>query len=125
MEKIKWGILGTANIARWATIPGIKQADNAILYAGVGTEVTLTAQEQADAWLFTFSDNGVGVPPEHLPRLFERFYRVDKGRSRELGGTGLGLAIVKNAVQLHGGTITASLSDGLTFRFTLKKDTQR
>ena len=99
--------------------------DNAILYAGVGTEVTLTAQEQADAWLFTFSDNGVGVPPEHLPRLFERFYRVDKGRSRELGGTGLGLAIVKNAVQLHGGTITASLSDGLTFRFTLKKDTQR
>lgn len=110
--------------------------DNAIAYAGEGTTITLTAQRpDADVvesgmsdeggsakWAFTFADNGVGVPAEHLPRLFERFYRVDKGRSRKMGGTGLGLAIVKNAVLLHGGTIRVSQNEGggLKFEFTLK-----
>ena len=96
--------------------------DNAIAYAGEGTTITLDARKTGeDRWLFTFSDNGVGVPYEHLPRLFERFYRVDKGRSRKMGGTGLGLAIVKNAVLLHGGTISASNNPngGLRFDFTL------
>lgn len=95
--------------------------DNAIAYAGDGTVVTLTAREETDRWLFTFSDNGTGVGCEHLTRLFERFYRVDKGRSRKMGGTGLGLAIVKNAVLLHGGTITASVNagGGLRFDFSL------
>ena len=97
--------------------------DNAIAYSGEGTTITLTATELPDAWRFTFSDNGIGVPGEHLPRLFERFYRVDKGRSRKMGGTGLGLAIVKNAVLLHGGTITVANNPtgGLCFDFTLKK----
>lgn len=98
--------------------------DNAINYAGRGTTVTLTATEHPDHWHFTFADNGTGVAAEHLPRLFERFYRIDKGRSRNLGGTGLGLAIVKNAVQLHGGSIEAHIADGgtgLCFEFTLKK----
>ena len=106
--------------------------DNAIAYAGMDTTITVTARrcddepdgesgDDAPQWHFTFSDNGVGVPAEHLPRLFERFYRVDKGRSRKMGGTGLGLAIVKNAVLLHGGTISVNnnFSGGLRFDFTL------
>ena len=97
--------------------------DNAIAYAGEGTTVTLSAEADGDTWRFVFSDNGVGVPYEHLPRLFERFYRVDKGRSRKMGGTGLGLAIVKNSVLLHGGTISVNnnITGGLRFEFTLKK----
>lgn len=98
--------------------------DNAIAYAGTGTTITLTANEQEDHWQFCFSDNGVGVPSEHLQRLFERFYRVDKGRSRKMGGTGLGLAIVKNAIMLHGGSISVKNNPegGLRFDFTLQKD---
>lgn len=97
--------------------------DNAINYAGPNTTIELSADQQSDGWHFCFSDNGIGVPAEHLPRLFERFYRIDKGRSRDLGGTGLGLAIVKNAVVLHGGTITVSniAPQGLRFDFTLSK----
>lgn len=97
--------------------------DNAIHYAGDGTTIELTAEKQRHGWHFTFTDNGQGIPAEHLPRIFERFYRIDKGRSRSLGGTGLGLAIVKNAVLLHGGTISAHSTEGkgLTFSFTLKK----
>lgn len=97
--------------------------DNSIAYAGEGTTVTLTATEEPTKWRFSFADNGVGVPPEHLPRLFERFYRVDKGRSRKMGGTGLGLAIVKNAVLVHDGVIRATCppEGGLQFVFTIKK----
>ena len=97
--------------------------DNAISYAGDGVTITLSAREDNAKWHFTFSDNGVGVPHEHLDRLFERFYRVDKGRSRKLGGTGLGLAIVKNAVLLHGGTISAAnnMDGGLRFEFSINK----
>lgn len=96
--------------------------DNAIAYAGVGTHILIRCRREADRWHFTFSDNGAGVAPEHLPRLFERFYRVDKGRSRKMGGTGLGLAIVKNAVRVHGGAITVGNNPGggLRFDFTLR-----
>lgn len=97
--------------------------DNAIAYAGENTTIRLTACEGEDnTWHFTFSDNGTGVDHQHLSRLFERFYRVDKGRSRKMGGTGLGLAIVKNAVILHGGNIVASnnIDGGLKFDFSIK-----
>lgn len=97
--------------------------DNAVNYAGEGTTIDIQAEQTSDGWKFRFSDNGVGIAPEHLSRIFERFYRIDKGRSRSLGGTGLGLAIVKNAVLLHGGSITVRPVDkgGLAFEFTLRK----
>lgn len=90
--------------------------DNAIAYSG-GTEIRIQADGQGN---FIFRDNGCGIPEGHLHHIFERFYRVDKGRSREKGGTGLGLAIVKNAVAIHGGTIKASNDSGLRFDFTLR-----
>ena len=98
--------------------------DNAIAYAGEGTTITVQCRRSDSGHHhFIFNDNGEGVPEEHLVHLFERFYRVDKGRSRTLGGTGLGLAIVKNAVLLHGGRITArnGESGGLEFAFSLAR----
>ncbi len=99
--------------------------DNAIAYAGTRIHVHISCfREDENYYYFSFADTGIGVAPEHLNRLFERFYRVDKGRSRKLGGTGLGLAIVKNAVLIHGGTISAKnrQGSGLEFVFTLAKD---
>ncbi|WP_300227349.1 ATP-binding protein [uncultured Bacteroides sp.] len=98
--------------------------DNAIAYAGTNIHITINCFREDDTfYYFSFSDSGIGVEEEHLTRLFERFYRVDKGRSRKLGGTGLGLAIVKNAVLFHGGTIFAknAPNGGLEFVFTLQK----
>ena len=101
--------------------------DNAIAYAGQSTVIELSAHETRQSWYFSFSDNGIGVAEGHLPRLFERFYRVDKGRSRANGGTGLGLAIVKNAVSVHGGSIKVAnrKGGGLIFIFSLRKRPQQ
>ncbi len=99
--------------------------DNAIAYAGTDITICINCfREDENFYYFSFADTGVGVAPEHLNRLFERFYRVDKGRSRKLGGTGLGLAIVKNAVIIHGGTISAKNNQGggLELVFTLAKE---
>ena len=99
--------------------------DNAIAYAGTNIQININCfREDEGFYYFSFADTGVGVSPEHLNRLFERFYRVDKGRSRKLGGTGLGLAIVKNAVIIHGGNISAKNNQGggLEFVFTLAKE---
>jgi len=90
--------------------------DNAISYSG-GTEISIMADKDGN---FTVRDNGCGIPDKCLPHIFERFYRVDKGRSRAAGGTGLGLAIVKNVVFVHGGgRIKASNDGGLRFDFRL------
>lgn len=99
--------------------------DNAIAYAGSDIEIHISCfRQDAQFYYFSFCDTGIGVAPQHLHRLFERFYRVDKGRSRKLGGTGLGLAIVKNAVLIHGGSISAknNPSGGVEFVFTLAKE---
>lgn len=98
--------------------------DNALLYGGEGVVIRITCfNSDAKQYYFTFTDNGPGVPEEHVAHLFERFYRVDSGRSRKMGGTGLGLAIVKHAVRFHGGNIAAENrpEGGLGFMFNLKK----
>jgi two-component system OmpR family sensor kinase/two-component system phosphate regulon sensor histidine kinase PhoR len=97
--------------------------DNAINYAGKHVTIEVSAEQLPDCWSFTFKDNGIGIPAKHQNRIFERFYRIDKGRSRDMGGTGLGLSIVKNAVLLHGGNIMVGTPDtgGLAFEFTIKK----
>lgn len=97
--------------------------ENAIAYSG-GKNIYISLIENNEKFCrISFEDDGCGVEEKQLPRLFERFYRVDKGRSRQMGGTGLGLAIVKHAVQFHGGTITVTnrTDGGLRFDFSLSK----
>jgi two-component system phosphate regulon sensor histidine kinase PhoR len=95
--------------------------DNALKYAGDTKRLQIGAREDADEIEFYVRDFGPGIPSEHLPRLFERFYRVDKARSREAGGTGLGLAIVKHIVLNHGGRagVNSELGHGSVFWFRL------
>ena len=98
--------------------------DNTIAYAGEDIDVYIECNtEHPQYFYFTYSDNGIGIPVEHLERIFERFYRIDKGRSRKAGGTGLGLSIVKNAILLHGGSVTAKLrpEGGLAFSFSIRR----
>ena len=95
--------------------------DNAIAYSG-GRDIYIKCLGEEDGlYTISFADNGIGIDEEHLQHIFERFYRIDKGRSRKLGGTGLGLSIVKNAVLFHGGDITVKNRKigGLEFTFTL------
>ena len=97
--------------------------ENAIAYSeGKNIYISLIENNDLECHI-RFEDDGCGVEEKQLSRLFERFYRVDKGRSRQMGGTGLGLAIVKHAVQFHGGTITVSncINGGLRFDFSLRK----
>ncbi len=101
--------------------------ENAIKYGGSGVRVTLSLESENDThYIFTLSDNGEGLDEKYLPRLFERFYRVQSGRTRDEGGSGLGLSIVAHAVNFHGGVVTASKAEegGLLVRFSLKKITE-
>lgn len=99
----------------------INLLDNAIKYTPEGGLIRLEARAVPQGVKVTVSDTGIGIPEESLPRLFERFYRVDKARSREMGGTGLGLAIVKHILEVHGGTIEVKsrLGKGTAFTFYL------
>ena len=93
--------------------------DNAVKYTGEKGSVSVSAHRKGDIVLVEVSDTGCGIPPEHIPRIFERFYRVDKGRSRELGGTGLGLAIVKHIVLAHNGRVSVESAPGRGSTFTI------
>lgn len=91
---------------------------NAIAYSGADS-IRIAVRRNAGSLTITFEDTGCGIPEEHLPRIFERFYRIDKGRSRAAGGTGLGLAIVRNAVALHHGSISVRNLRPRGLRFTI------
>ena len=93
--------------------------DNAIKYSEPGEEVLITARALANEVLISVTDHGCGIDRDHLPRLFERFYRADKARSRKLGGTGLGLAIVKHIVQAHRGRVSVQSTPGKGSTFTI------
>ncbi|MBI2821622.1 MAG: HAMP domain-containing protein [Acidobacteria bacterium] len=95
--------------------------DNAAKYTPEGGTVRVEIEREGESVRVAIRDTGIGIPPEDLPRIFERFYRADKSRSREMGGTGLGLAIVKHILQLHGGSIRVDsrVNEGSTFTFQL------
>jgi two-component system, OmpR family, phosphate regulon sensor histidine kinase PhoR len=101
----------------------INLLENAIKYTPNGGTVRLHAENDGECVKVSVADTGIGIPFKDLPRIFERFYRVDEARTREQGGTGLGLAIVKHIVQLHGGnvSVTSDSGKGSVFSFTLKK----
>ena len=95
---------------------------NAINYNKLNGEVVLSSEKIANGIQISVKDTGVGIPSEHVPRIFERFYRVDSDRSRALGGTGLGLAIVKHIIEAHSSSVTveSTVGEGSVFRFVLK-----
>jgi len=97
--------------------------DNAIKYTPEKGRIQISASGVDSTAIIEVSDNGIGIPAADIPRIFERFYRVDKSRSRDMGGTGLGLSIVKHIAQAHGGTVdvTSEPGKGTTFRLTLPK----
>ena len=99
--------------------------ENAIKYTAAGGHVSVSARAEEGTIVFDVSDDGPGIAAPHLPRLFERFYRVDKARSRELGGTGLGLSIVKHLAESVGGTVSATSEPGRGSRFTVRLPTTR
>jgi two-component system phosphate regulon sensor histidine kinase PhoR len=97
----------------------INLVDNAIKYSEPGCPVGVEAEERGGEVVISVRDRGCGIAPEHLPRIFERFYRVDKARSRTLGGTGLGLSIVKHIVQAHDGTVSVESTPGEGSTFSI------
>ena len=125
---VEMSVINTANSSVFVDRDAIHQVfanlvENALKYGESGKRILLGANETDEGVQFFVRDFGEGISSEHLPRLFERFYRVDKARSRESGGTGLGLAIVKHVVRAHGGSIKAEseLNHGATFYFSLPR----
>ena len=119
-------------VSAWADRRAVDQVltnlvDNALKYTDPGGRITVEVESQPEAVRVSVSDTGIGIPAEHQARIFERFYRVDKARSRALGGTGLGLSIVRHLVQAMGGEIyvESEPGQGSTFRFTLPRADRR
>jgi two-component system, OmpR family, phosphate regulon sensor histidine kinase PhoR len=128
-RSIRLDVACPEELAADANPPLLEQAvinlvDNAIKYSEPGGTVRLFAARENGDLAICVVDDGVGIEPEHLPRLFERFYRVDKARSRKLGGTGLGLSIVKHIVQAHGGRIDVASLPGEGSTFTIRLPTE-
>ncbi|PYS33892.1 MAG: PAS domain-containing sensor histidine kinase, partial [Acidobacteria bacterium] len=94
--------------------------DNAIHYNSPEGQIRITAQLHGQTLVLSVADTGVGIPSGEAPRIFERFYRVDKARARDSGGTGLGLSIVKHAIESQGGTITVTSTVGSGSTFTIR-----
>jgi two-component system, OmpR family, phosphate regulon sensor histidine kinase PhoR len=101
----------------------INLLDNSIKYSGSGSSIQINAYQEKEQVVIEVKDNGIGIPSEHLERIFERFYRVDRSRSREAGGTGLGLSIVRHIALLHGGSVEAEshAGEGSIFRLKLPR----
>jgi len=123
-KNIDFNISCSDDIFAETDIPLLEQAlvnliDNAVKYSPEGEKIFIQAERMENEIMINVKDNGPGISEKHLPRLFERFYRVDKARSRSLGGTGLGLAIVKHIVQAHGGSVTADSAPGKGSTFTI------
>jgi two-component system phosphate regulon sensor histidine kinase PhoR len=115
-------------VSVWADADALRQVldnlvDNAIKYTPNGGRITVRWNASGDTASFEVEDTGIGIPQEDLPRVFERFYRVDKARSRAVGGTGLGLSIVKHLVQAMRGQVRAAstVGKGTTFRVSLPR----
>jgi two-component system phosphate regulon sensor histidine kinase PhoR len=94
--------------------------DNAIKYSRERGRISVSAVAEDGEVVIEVTDDGIGIPPQDLARIFERFYRVDRSRSREMGGTGLGLSIVKHVAQVHGGSIEVSSTPGTGSSFRLR-----
>ena len=123
-KRIKAELSCDASISARVNAPLLEQAivnlvDNAVKYSDEGTTVSIEVVQQDRETAISVKDAGCGIPPEHLARIFERFYVVDKGRSRKLGGTGLGLAIVKHITLVHGGHVGVESAPGRGSTFTL------
>ncbi|MGZ4107813.1 MAG: sensor histidine kinase, partial [Tumebacillaceae bacterium] len=105
----------------------INLVGNAIVYTSSGGEVVVSVEDRGEEAAILVRDTGIGIPAEDLPRLFERFYRVDKARARRSGGTGLGLAIVKHIVEGHGGyvEVESQVGQGSLFRVILPKEQRK
>ena len=101
----------------------INLLENAVKYTPKGGMIRLFTEDEGGFVRISVADTGIGIPTKDIPRIFERFYRVDEARSREQGGTGLGLSIVKHIVHLHGGEVSVSSEQGKgsAFSFTLRK----
>lgn len=129
-RSLRFDVHCPAGLEAEANPPLLEQAvinlvDNAIKYSDPGGMVRLTAEQDASDVVIRVIDDGVGIEADHLPRLFERFYRVDKARSRKLGGTGLGLSIVKHIVQAHAGSISVESAPGVGSTFTIRLPAER